>query len=221
MVTITCSNGDPALSDQASNQDSERTLSLLAPFIERLISLIKEDPTLQPEFRCPDDGSSRTYKISAALAARPRGVASGSGNTISFSGGSKAIDDLDPGPEPHGKKPLLFFGGGILILGALLTVVSFFASNGAGPQGCLGVAVMMAGGVAASSAWLKDQDLEARHKEWERRTNEAKNYWWCEACHRTFLPEQKPEGEIGEAQQQSGDIEPSLESPGNVEQLRR
>jgi len=209
------------MSDQPSNQDRERALSGLTPLLERLMSLIKEDPTLQPEFRCPDDGSSRTSKISAALAARPRGTASSDGKTVSYLGGSQAIDNLDPGPEPHERKPLFYFGCGILILGALLAIVSFFASDGTGAPGFIGVALMMAGALAAFSAWQMDQDLEARHKNGEQKTNDGKTHWWCEACHRTFLPEPKPGGGNDGAHQQPSPIEPALESAGNVEQLRR
>lgn len=208
------------MSDQSSNQDRERALSGLTPLLERLMSLIKEDPTLQPEFRCPDDGSSRTYKISAALAARPRGTVSSDGRTVSYLGGSQAIDNLDPGPEPHERKPLLYFGCGILILGALLAIVSFFASDGTGAPGFIGVALMMAGALAAFSAWQMDQDLDVRHKRWEQKRNEAKTHWWCEACHRTFLPEPKQEEGNTGPHQQSDPIEPALESVGNVEPLR-
>lgn len=93
---------------------------------DRLGISSKEDSTLKPEFRCPEDSSSRTIKISVLLGSRPRGALTVNGNKAWFQGGNPMLDNLDPGPEPHSQKPIFNLGAGFAILGGL---VILFASS--------------------------------------------------------------------------------------------
>lgn len=201
--------------EQPSGQHLEWILSALKPLIEGVLASIKDDPTLLPEFRCPKDGSSRTFKVSAVLAARPRGTASSEGKTIAYWGGSQAVDALDPGPEPRNKNAFFIFGLIVVLVGIAMTLF------GQGPSGCGGTAIMLVGAVAIVSSWYSDRDLEARHAKWERKMVEAKTHWWCEACHCVFLPEPKPEADPEGVSQAMAQAEEMPEAAEKVMPLRR
>lgn len=203
------------MSNRALVQDLERLMAAIRPMIEGVITGLKEDPTLAPEFRCPKDGSSRTFKISALLAARPRGTASSGGTTISFSGGSSAVDSLDPGPEPQRQGVFLKIGTVVAFAGAA------FGIFGPAPLGCGGAVLFALGCVAAVGAWYADGTFEERHDRWKKKREIAQTHWWCEACHEVFLPESRPDSTLNPAVPYDEAEELLGDDTFNVERLRR
>jgi hypothetical protein len=190
-------------------------MSMLKPLLDGVLPGMKDDPTLAPEYRCPNDGSSRTYKISALLALRPRGTVSGGGRTISYRGGSQAIDLLDPGSEPRSHRPFLYLGWILIGVGTLSTLlpVKLF--------GCLAPALIALGVGVAVVAWIADWGLGSRHAVWKGKADKAQTHWWCEACHGIFLPESNSRTNIEDPGQLDDPIKSRSLAPSKIEPLRR
>ena len=203
------------MSGRSSDQDLERLFAVIKPMFEALLANLKEDPTLAPEFRCPKDSSSRTYKISALLAARPRGTASSGGTTISYSGSSPAVDSLDPGPEPR-EQGLLFKAGIFVAIAGIA-----FGVLGPAPSGCVGTLVFIVGCVTGGRAWYMDSTFMERHAAWKKKYEVAQTHWWCEACHEVFQPESKTDAESSLSPSDDESKERSDDDTLNVEPLRR
>ena len=200
------------MSHSFSEQDIERILPNLARLIESALAHTREDATLAPEFRCPYDGSSRTFKISAAIASRPRARAVCGDKIITLDVGNPAVDALVSGPEPQ-RMDIQFFGGlGVVLLGGLSALLFHL--------GCAGLLVMGLGLLGAGRALFLDHDFEARHQTWEKRSAEAETHWWCEACHETFLPERRIPLDQDISQASANLSRCQHEDAGNIEPLR-
>lgn len=207
--------GGGGLSDRFTHRELEQFASMLKPLLDGLLPGMKDDPTLAPEFRCPNDGSSRTCKISALLALRPQGTVSGGGRTILYRGGSQAIDILDPGSEPRSHRPFLYLGWILVGVGVLSTLLPMKL------LGCLGLAPIALGVGVVTVAWVADWDLESRHAVWKEKVGEAQTHWWCEACHGTFLPESKLGIDLEEAAQGDDQTGSNSEASNKIEPLKR
>jgi hypothetical protein len=102
----------------------KQILDSLIVLFQQLGGSTKGDPTLADEFRCPDDRSSRTWKISEQLASRPRGHFSIDGKRASFIGGNTRLDELDPGREPRSSNHIFYFGIVVIAIGLLILLTA-------------------------------------------------------------------------------------------------
>ncbi len=163
----------------------QQILEALLDLFNKLGMSTKGDPTLAEEFRCPNDGSSRTWKLSEQLASRPRGHFFIDGKRTSFVGGNPRLDELDPGSEPQSQHQFFVLGAVLVLAGALVAV---FAPSS---SGCFGWMMILLGVVAMLFSWYADHDLETRHATWTDKKHVAETHWRCEACGYVFLPEER------------------------------
>jgi len=172
-------------SDAVDPRVIQQILEGLLDLFSKLGMSTKGDPTLAEEFRCPNDGSSRTWKLSEQLASRPRGHFYIDGKRTSFVGGNSRLDELDPGSEPHSQHQFFVLGAVLALAGAVVAVLA------PSPSGCYGWMMILLGAVAMLFTWYADHDLETRHASWAVKKQVADTHWRCEACGCVFLPEER------------------------------
>jgi hypothetical protein len=163
----------------------QQILEGLLDLFNKLGMSTKGDPTLAEEFRCPNDGSSRTWKLSEQLASRPRGHFFIDGKRTSFVGGNPRLDELDPGSEPQSQHQFFVLGAVLTLAGALIAILAPSAS------GCYGWTMILLGAIAMLFTWYADHDLVTRHATWTEKKHVADTHWRCEACGCVFLPEER------------------------------
>lgn len=213
-------------SDTVDPRVIQQILEGLLDLFNKLGMSIKGDPTLAEEFRCPNDGSSRTWKISEQLASRPRGHFLIDGKRTSFVGGNPRLDELDPGSEPQSQHQFFVLGAVLVLAG---TVVVVFAPS---PSGCYAWMMILLGAVAMLFTWYADHDLETRHATWAEKKLVAETHWRCEACGCVFLPEERKDlhqatptdvaSAVGTDEVMPAEIETHIaEASENVAPLRR
>lgn len=172
-------------SDAVDPRVIQQILEGLLDLFNKLGMSSKGDPTLAEEFRCPNDGSSRTWKLSEQLASRPRGHFLIDGKRTSFVGGNPRLDELDPGSEPQSQHQFFVLGAVLALAGAVVAVLA------PSPSGCYGWMMILLGVVAMLFSWYADRDLETRHSTWAVKKQVADTHWRCEACGCVFLPEER------------------------------
>lgn len=172
-------------SDAVDPRVIQQILEALLDLFNKLGMSTKGDPTLAEEFRCPNDGSSRTWKLSEQLASRPHGHLFINGKRTSFVGGNPRMDELDPGPKPQSQHLFFVLGVVMALTGAVVAVLA------PSPSGCYGWMMIFLGMVAMLFSWYADRDLETRLSTWAEKKEVAETYWRCEACGCVFLPEER------------------------------